>query len=62
MRKRSNKILRKKSPKRKMKNFCDHSHNFSCHYYEKTIIINGKKHHKTQNICKCYDCGMEFTN
>ena len=61
LKKRSKKVkksLKKKS--RKLKKSCNHNKNFSCYHSEQTVIINGKKQHKKQNICKCYECGMEF--
>ena len=51
----------KRSPVKRITNSsCNHSNSFSCYHYEQTVIINGQKHHKSQNMCKCYDCGMEF--
>lgn len=65
----SNKLRRRRSAKRsksrkliRKNNGCNHSRSFSCYHYEQTVIINGKKQHKSQNMCKCYDCGKEFKN
>jgi hypothetical protein len=62
----SNKLRRRRSVKRKSRKLirkrCNHSRSFSCYHYEQTVIVNGKKQHKSQNMCKCYDCGMEFIN
>jgi hypothetical protein len=41
---------------------CDHVKNFSCVHSEQTVFLNGKKQHTKKNLCKCYDCGMEFSN
>jgi hypothetical protein len=54
------KTPRKLTKKRRSKKKCNHNKNFSCYHSEQTVIVNGKKQHKKQNICKCYECGMEF--
>ena len=51
----------KKSPKRRSKKkSCDHTKNFSCFHSEQIVIVNGKRQHKKQNKCKCYECGTDF--
>jgi hypothetical protein len=39
---------------------CEHKKNFSCYHSEQIVIVNGKKEHNRRNMCKCYDCGLEF--
>jgi len=52
----------KKSPKRRRsrKKSCEHTKNFSCFHSEQIVIVNGKRQHKKQNKCKCYECGTDF--
>ena len=62
--KKSTRSLKKMSPRKRIKKSrrksCLHTKNFSCYHSEQTTFVNGKKQHKKQNLCKCYDCGMEF--
>ena len=52
-----------RSPRYNKRNeICDHVKNFSCYHSEQTVFLNGKKQHTKKNMCKCYDCGMEFSN